>query len=171
MDETGTDVPKDGKAVGEVCVRSNVVFEGYWKQPDETRAAIVDGWFHTGDIVHVDEDGFVHIVDRAKDMVLRGGENVYCAEVEAAVYEHPDVAEAAVFGVPDERLGEAVGVAVFPAAGSTLTHEQLTEFLAERLAKYKIPEHFWLMDAPLPQNANGKFLKRQLRDSLAPTDD
>jgi long-chain acyl-CoA synthetase len=103
-------------------------------------------------------------------MVLRGGENVYCAEVEAAVYEHPDIAEAAVFGVPDDRLGEAVGVAIHLKGGAALDQAGLTEFLAPMMAKYKIPEHVWFMDDPLPQNANGKFLKRQLRDTLTAKD-
>ena len=99
-------------------------------------------------------------------MVLRGGENVYCAEVEAAIYEHPDIAEAAVFGVEDERLGEAVGVAIHLVSESTLDQAELTAHLEPRLAKFKIPEHVWFLDEPLPQNANGKFLKRQLRESL-----
>ncbi len=106
------------------------------------------------------------IVDRAKDMVLRGGENVYCSEVEAAIYEHPDVAEAAVFGVPDERLGEDVAAAVVARDGSALTPEDVQRFLADRVAKYKIPATIWIRDEALPRNANGKFLKRQLRDQL-----
>ena len=108
VDEDGNPVP-DGER-GEFCVKGLAVVKGYLNRPEATAEAIVDGYFSTGDIVYVDDDGFVHIVDRAKDMVLRGGENVYCAEVEAAIYEHPDIAEAAVFGVEDE-LGEAVGVA------------------------------------------------------------
>ena len=126
----------------------------------------VDGWLHTGDIARIDEDGFIFIVDRAKDMVLRGGENVYCSEVETAIYEHPDVAEAAVFGIPDDRLGEDVAAAVVLRPGRSLTQEQLAEFLAARIAKFKIPATVWFRDEPLPQNANGKFLKRELRDEL-----
>ena len=106
VDETGDELPAGPDAVGELCVRGSVVIKGYLNRPEATAEAIRDGWFHTGDIARIDEDGFVFIVDRAKDMVLRGGENVYCSEVEAAIYEHPGVAEAAVFGVPDDRLGE-----------------------------------------------------------------
>ena len=106
--------------IGELCVRGAVVIKGYLNRPEATADAIRDGWFRTGDIARIDEDGFVFIVDRAKDMVLRGGENVYCSEVEAAIYEHRDIAEAAVFGVPDERLGEDVAAAVVLRAGAAL---------------------------------------------------
>jgi len=106
----------------------------------------------------------VFIVDRAKDMVLRGGENVYCSEVETVIYTHPAVAEAAVFGVPDERLGEDVAAAVVLRPGSELTADELREFLGPLIAKHKIPANIWFRDEPLPQNANGKFLKRALRD-------
>ena len=164
VDDDGNPVP-DGER-GEFCVKGPAVVKGYLNRPEATAEAIVDGYFSTGDIVYVDDDGFVHIVDRAKDMVLRGGENVYCAEVEAAIYEHPDIAEAAVFGVEDERLGEAVGVAIHLVPESTLDQAGLTAHLEPLLAKFKIPEHVWFLDEPLPQNANGKFLKRQLRESL-----
>ncbi|MEM9467186.1 MAG: class I adenylate-forming enzyme family protein [Actinomycetota bacterium] len=168
VDEEGNEVPAGER--GEFCVKGPAVVKGYLNRADATAEAIVDGYFNTGDIVYVDEDGFVHIVDRAKDMVLRGGENVYCAEVEAAIYEHPDIAEAAVFGVEDERLGEAVGVAIHLVPESSLDQDALTAHLQPLLAKFKIPEHVWFMDDPLPQNANGKFLKRQLREQLAPSD-
>ncbi len=164
IDEDGNDLPAGSR--GELCVKGPVVVKGYLNRPDATAEAIQDGWFRTGDIVTIDDDGFVHIVDRAKDMVLRGGENVFCAEVEAAIYEHPNVAEAAVFGVPDERLGETVGVAIFLVEGTTLTEEELSAHLEPKLAKFKIPEHVWFRDEPLPQNANGKFLKRELRETL-----
>ena len=154
------------EALGELCVRGSIVIKGYLNRPDATADAIVDGWFHTGDIARIDEDGFVFIVDRVKDMVLRGGENVYCSEVEAAIYEHPDVAEAAVFGVPDDRLGEAVGAAIVLRSGATMTDEDLAEFLGERLAKFKIPTSIWFRSEELPRNANGKFVKRALRDEL-----
>ncbi|MEM9038957.1 MAG: class I adenylate-forming enzyme family protein [Actinomycetota bacterium] len=154
-------------ARGELCVRGSVVIKGYLNRPEATGDAIRDGWFRTGDIAEIDDDGFVYIVDRAKDMVLRGGENVYCSEVESAVYEHPDVAEAAVFGVPDDRLGEIVGVAIVRAPGSSLDEPALGDFLADKLAKFKIPERVWFLDESLPRNANGKFMKRELRDTLA----
>ncbi len=161
----GNDVPRGER--GELWVKGPAVIKGYLNREQATAEAIQDGWFKTGDIVYVDDDHFVHIVDRAKDMVLRGGENVYCAEVEAAIYQHPDIAEAAVFGVPDERLGEVVGVAIHLRAGSTLDQAALTAFLADSMAKFKIPERVWFMREPLPQNANGKFLKRELQQALA----
>jgi len=165
IDDAGNEVSGDG-ARGELCVRGSVVIKGYLNRPEATAEAIEDGWFRTGDIAEVDADGFVYIVDRAKDMVLRGGENVYCSEVEAAVYEHPDVAEAAVFGVPDDRLGEIVGVAIVRAPDATLDDEGLRGFLDGKLAKFKIPERIWFLDEALPRNASGKFLKRELRETL-----
>jgi len=163
VDDGGNDLPPGPGTVGQLCVRGTVVIKGYLNRPEATAEAIRDGWFNTGDIARIDEDGFLYIVDRAKDMVLRGGENVYCAEVEAALYEHDDVAEAAVFGVPDERLGEAVAAVVVAKPGAALGVEDLQAFLARRIAKHKIPSCVWLRDEPLPRNANGKFLKRELR--------
>jgi long-chain acyl-CoA synthetase len=164
VDEVGDEVPRD--AVGELCVRGSVVIKGYLNRPEATAESIPNGWFHTGDIARVDEDGYVFIVDRAKDMVLRGGENVYCSEVEAAIYEHPGVAEVAVFGVPDDRLGEIVGAAIVLAPGASLTEDELRAELTERLAKFKIPERIWFLNESLPRNANGKFVKRELRATL-----
>ena len=169
VDEDGNEVPTGER--GEFCVKGPAVVKGYLNRDEATAEAIVDGFFNTGDIVYVDDDGFVHIVDRAKDMVLRGGENIYCAEVEAAIYEHPDIAEAAAFGVPDERLGETVGVAIHLVPGSSLDQEGLNAHLEPLLAKFKIPERVWFLDHPLPQNANGKFVKRELRETLAPSAD
>lgn len=163
VDELGNDLPKDPNTVGQLWVRGPVVIKGYFKRPDATDEAIVDGWFDTGDVARIDEDGFVYIVDRAKDMVLRGGENIYSSEVEAAIYEHDDVAEVAVFGIPDERLGEIVAAVIVPTPGADLDIEELKAFVAERLARHKIPEAITLRTEPLPVNANGKFLKRQLR--------
>jgi long-chain acyl-CoA synthetase len=165
-DELGHVLEPGPDVVGELCVRGAIVIKGYLNRDEATADAIRDGWFHTGDIARIDEDGFVFIVDRAKDMVLRGGENVYCSEVEAAIYEHPDVAEAAVFGVPDDRLGEAVAAAIVLRPGAVLTQDALDEFLAARIAKFKIPSNVWFRDEQLPRNANGKFLKRELRDEL-----
>ena len=152
--------------VGVLWVRGPAVIKGYLNRPEATAEAIQDGYFNTGDICYVDDDGFVHIVDRAKDMVLRGGENVYCAEVESAIYEHPEVAETAVFGVPDERLGEKVAAAVYRVEGSGLDSAGLSEHLEGRIARFKIPETVWFVDEPLPVNANGKVLKRELRERL-----
>ncbi|MFK7919783.1 MAG: class I adenylate-forming enzyme family protein [Ilumatobacter sp.] len=165
VDEMGEEVTTPGER-GELCVRGSIVIKGYLNRPEATADSIRDGWFHTGDIALLDDDGFVFIVDRAKDMVLRGGENVYCSEVEAGIYEHADVAEAAVFGVPDDRLGEVVGVAIVRAPGSTLDEAGLRSFLEPKMAKFKIPERVWFLDDPLPRNASGKFLKRELRDTL-----
>ena len=164
IDDAGNEVTDGG--VGELCVRGAVVIKGYLNQPEATAEAIPEGWFRTGDIARIDEDGYVFIVDRAKDMVLRGGENIFCTEVETAIYHHPAVAEAAVFGVPDDRLGEIVGAAIVLAPGAELTEEGLVEYLTEHLAKYKIPERVWFLDDALPRNANGKFVKRELRDIL-----
>src|SRR5208282_1709638 len=110
-------------------------------------------WLHTGDVARIDEDGFIYIVDRKKDMVLRGGENVYCAEVEAAMHEHPAVAECCVFGVPDPRLGEDVAAAVVAKPGQTVTAEALREVCGAKLARHKIPRHIWILDEPIPRNA------------------
>lgn len=165
IDDAGEEITEPGGR-GELCVRGTVVIKGYLNRPDATAESIPEGWFRTGDIATIDDDGFVFIVDRAKDMVLRGGENVYCTEVESAIYEHPDVAEAAVFGVPDDRLGEIVGVAIVRAPGATLDEASLGAFLDGKLAKFKIPERVWFMDDALPRNANGKFVKRELRDTL-----
>jgi acyl-CoA synthetase (AMP-forming)/AMP-acid ligase II len=169
VDELGEDLAPGPDALGELCVRGSVVIKGYLNRPEATADVIRDGWFATGDIARIDDDGFVFIVDRAKDMVLRGGENVYCSEVEAAIYEHPDVAEAAVFGVPDERLGEDVAAAVVLCDGAALTGADLQAFLADRIAKYKIPATIWIREDALPRNANGKFLKRELRNELLNT--
>jgi len=153
--------------VGELWVRGAQVIKGYLNRPDATAEAITDGWLHTGDIARVDEDGFLFIVDRKKDMVLRGGENIYCAEVEAAVYRHPAVAECSAFGVADARLGEEVALAVVPRADASLTPEALRKHLEPIMARHKIPRYIWVLSEPLPRNASGKFLKRELKERLS----
>ena len=168
VDTDGNDVPTG--EVGELWVRGTQVIRGYLNRPEATAESITDGWLHTGDIARIDEDGFIFIVDRAKDMVIRGGENIYCAEVETVIFDHDDVAECAAFGVEDDRLGEEVGVAVTVRAGSDLSGESLRAHCDGRLARHKIPRYFWLQSEPLPKNASGKFLKRQLRDDLDPKD-
>jgi len=150
--------------VGDIWFTGPNLFRGYWNRPEATDEVLVDGWLSTGDIGRMDEDGFVYIEDRAKDMILRGGENVYGAEVEAAVYEHPAVYEAAVFGIPHDRLGEEVAAAIYPKPGMDVNPAELVEFLKEHLAGFKIPTHVVITDDPLPRNAAGKFLKRELRD-------
>lgn len=164
VDELGDELPL-GEA-GRLLVKGPIIIKGYLNKLEATAEAIQDGWFDTGDIARLDEDGFVYIVDRAKDMVLRGGENVYCSEVEAAIYDVDGVVEAAVFGVPDERLGEEVAAAVVLEPGRTMTADELRTDLAQRLAQHKHPRHVWFLDEPLPQNASGKFLKRELRERL-----
>jgi long-chain acyl-CoA synthetase len=153
--------------IGELWVKGSPVIKGYINRPEATAASITDGWLHTGDIARIDEEGFIFIVDRKKDMVLRGGENVYCAEVEATVYRHAAVAECCVFGVPDERLGEEVGVAIVLKPGESLAEAALREHCAALIAKHKVPRYVWFLDEALPRNASGKFLKRELRDRLS----
>ena len=166
VDDDGNDLPSDPSITGILCVRGSIVIKGYLNRPEATADSIRDGWLNTGDIARIDEDGFVYIVDRAKDMVLRGGENVYCSEVETAIYHHDAIAEACVFGIPDERLGEDVAAVIVLRPGHSLTADELREFLSASLAKHKIPATIWFRDDPIPRNANGKFLKRELRKEL-----
>jgi long-chain acyl-CoA synthetase len=168
VDDAGETVAPGG--LGELWARGAQVIKGYLNRPDATAESITDGWMHTGDIARVDEDGFIFIVDRKKDMVLRGGENVYCAEVEASLYRHPAVAECSVFGVPDDRLGEEVAAAVFLRPGHSVDAASLREHCAGIMAKHKVPRYLWIVAEPLPRNASGKFLRRQLRDTLAITE-
>jgi long-chain acyl-CoA synthetase len=168
VDAAGNTLPQG--QVGELWVKGAHVIRGYLNRPQATAETITDGWLHTGDIARLDEDGFIYIVDRVKDMVLRGGENVYCAEVESAIFEHSDVAECTVFGVPDDRLGEEVAVAVVRKPRSALTADALRSFCAARISKHKVPRYIWFLSEPLPRNANGKFLKRELKERLKISD-
>jgi long-chain acyl-CoA synthetase len=151
---------------GEIWFFGPMLIRGYWNRPDATAETIVDGWLRSGDLGRLDADGYVYVEDRVKDMILRAGDNVYGAEVESAIYEHPAIHEAAVFGVPHERLGEEVGVAILVNDGMTLTPEELWAFLDEKIAKYKIPTQVVIMAEPLPRNAAGKFLKRELQQKV-----
>lgn len=164
VDENGNDRPSG--EVGELWVRGANVIRGYLNQPEATAEAITDGWFHTGDLAYIDEANFITIVDRLKDMVLRGGENIYCAEVEAALFDHPAVRECAVFAVPDDRLGEVPGVAIVLKDDKHVTAAELITHAREKIAAFKVPELIWFLDDELPRNANGKFLKRELRAQL-----
>jgi long-chain acyl-CoA synthetase len=164
VDDDGNAVPHG--SIGELWVRGAPVIKGYLNRSDATAESITNGWLHTGDIARIDDDGFIYIVDRKKDMVLRGGENVYCAEVEACAHRHHAIAECCVFGVPDPRLGEEVGIAVVLRTGERLTTDELRAHCAAHIAKHKVPRYVWFQTEPLPRNASGKFLKRQLRDSL-----
>jgi len=149
---------------GEVCTRGPNVMKGYWRRPDATAAAIdTEGWFHTGDIGHLDADGFLYIADRVKDMVISGGENVYPAEVESVLFDHPGVADVAVIGLPDERWGEAVVAVIAPHAGIDISLEELREFARGRLARYKLPTRIEFVEI-LPRNPAGKVLKFELRE-------
>jgi long-chain acyl-CoA synthetase len=165
-DELGAAVPTGGR--GEIWFKGPNLIRGYWNRPDETAATLVDGWLRTGDIGRLDDDGFVYVEDRAKDVVIRGGENVYSAEVEAAIYEHPAVHEAAVFGVPHERLGEEVAAVVVARPGASVTIDDLQAHVGRRLAAFKVPSvvAVWDHEHVLPRNPAGKVLKRELRDQL-----
>ena len=153
-------------AVGEICVAGPHVVKGYWRQPEATAAAFKDGWYHTGDIGRLDEDGFVFILDRIKDMLIRGGENIYCVEIEDALYSHPDVIEAAVIGLPHRVLGEEVAAVVRLRPGAAVGESELRSHVRRRLAAYKAPVRIDIRFEPLPRNANGKTLKTVLRDEL-----
>ena len=163
-DPDGNELPAG--ETGEIWFRAPSLIRGYWNRPEATAETIVDGWLRSGDIGHLDDEGFVYVSDRAKDMVLRGGENIYCAEVEAAIYEHPSVYEAAVYGIPDERLGEQLACHVMVKDGETLTVDELQRFVGERLAKFKVPSVVTIVDEQLPRNASGKILKRELRSAV-----
>jgi long-chain acyl-CoA synthetase len=166
VDAAGSSVPIGG--IGELWIKGPNIVKGYWNKPDATAAAITDGWLHSGDVARVDEEGFVYIVDRAKDMIIRGGENVYCIEVETVLFEHPAVTDAAAIGIPHHVLGEEVGAVVHLAPGTSATEDELRQFVAGRLAAFKVPVRIWFKQDPLPRNPNGKILKRDLKAELLP---
>ncbi len=165
VDEQGNDVANDGQAVGEIIARSNVVMAGYWRQQDATDAAIVDGYFHTGDMANLDSEGTIEVVDRKKDVIISGGENVSSIEIEGMLYKHPSVLEAACIAVPDEKWGEAPGAIVVLKAGESATEANLIEFCRAHMAHFKCPRSIYFMDA-LPRTATGKIQKNILRDSF-----
>jgi long-chain acyl-CoA synthetase len=152
---------KDAGDIGEIAIRGHNVMKGYWRRPEDTGAAFADGWFRTGDIARVDEDGYYFIVDRKKDLIIRGGYNVYPREVEEVLYEHPAVREAAVIGLPHPSLGEEIGAAVALARGASATPEELRDFVKRRIAAYKYPRQIWLVDE-LPKGPTGKILRREV---------
>jgi len=160
IDADGADVPAG--EIGEIAIRGHNVMKGYWGRPDATAEAIQDGWFRTGDLARVDEDGYYYIVDRKKDLIIRGGYNVYPREIEEVLYEHPDVAEAAVIGIPHDDLGEEVGAAVKLKPGGTATAADLRAFVRERVAAYKYPRRVWIVD-DLPKGPTGKILRRDVQ--------
>jgi long-chain acyl-CoA synthetase len=159
VDPDGVDVPMG--EVGEIVIRGHNVMKGYWRNPEATAASIRDGWFHTGDLARVDEDGYFFIVDRVKDLIIRGGMNVYPREVEEVLYEHPAVAEAAVVGVPHPELGEDVGAMVALRPGASATEEELRDFVKAQVAPHKYPRHIWFGET-LPKGPTGKILKREI---------
>ena len=159
VDDDGAEVPQG--EVGEIVIRGHNVMKGYWNKPDATEETLRDGWLHTGDMAQVDEDGYFFIVDRKKDMIIRGGYNVYPREIEEVLYEHPAVMEAAVIGVHDEKLGEEVGAAVTLKDGEEASADELREFVKEQVAAYKYPRRVWFVDE-LPKGPTGKILKREI---------
>lgn len=162
VDEAGHPLPAGQR--GELLVRGTSVFGGYWKRPEANAQAFVDGdWFRTGDVAFIDDEGFLFIVDRIKDLIIRGGENIGCGHVEAALLLHPRVQEAAVYAVPDERLGEEVGATVYASEGLDL--DELRQFLATQLARFELPRHVVLTTQPLPRTPSGKIFKRQIRET------
>jgi len=159
VDKEDRDLPQG--EVGEIVISGPNVMRGYWQRPEATAEAIVDGWFHTGDLARVDSDGYFYIVDRKKDMIIRGGYNVYPREIEEVLYEHPAVAEAAVIGLPHPALGEEVGAAVALKPGATASAGELRDYVKGLVAAYKYPRHVWIVDA-LPKGPTGKIQKRDI---------
>jgi acyl-CoA synthetase (AMP-forming)/AMP-acid ligase II len=153
----------EATGVGELLVRGPNVVSGYWNKPEATAETFVDGWLHTGDMARIDEQGFVQIVDRKKDMICRGGENVYCVEVENALAAHPAVFEVAVIGVPDDMMGEKVGAVIVPRPGQKVDVDDLVSFAREHLADFKVPQYVAIRTDPMPRNPGGKMLKPLLR--------
>ena len=156
--------------LGELWVRGPGVVKGYWGKPEATEASFTDGWFHTGDVGKIDEQGFIYLVDRLKDMIIRGGENIYCAEVESVLSEHPAVILACVFGLPHEVLGEQVAAVVQIGPDKTVSQQELQQFIANRLAAFKVPAKIWTCTEPLPTGATGKVQKKEIRACYAERD-
>jgi long-chain acyl-CoA synthetase len=159
VDEEGAEVPRGD--VGEIVIRGHNIMKGYWGRPEATAEAIRDGWFHSGDLGREDEDGFFFVVDRKKDMIIRGGYNVYPREVEELLYEHPQIREAAVLGVPHPEWGEEVGAAVVLEPGEEVAPEEISAWVRERIAAYKYPRVVWFLDE-LPKGPTGKIVKREI---------
>ena len=159
VDDDGNEV--DQGEVGEIVIKGHNIMKGYWNREDATKEAIKDGWFYSGDMAKVDEDGYFFIVDRKKDLIIRGGYNVYPREVEEVLYEHPAIQEAAVVGVKHEELGEEVGAAVVLKEGEELSADDLRAYVKDQVAAYKYPRKVWFLDE-LPKGPTGKILKREI---------
>jgi fatty-acyl-CoA synthase len=166
VDSEMRDVPRDRETVGEVVVRGDNVMDGYYEEPDATKAAITGGWLHTGDMAVWDDENYIYIVDRKKDIIISGGENISSIEVEKAIFAHPAVLECAVVSAPDEQWGEIPVAIIVLKAGQQLNQEQLMSFLRQRIAKFKMPRRVNFVEGPLPRTGTGKMLKRQLRESF-----
>jgi fatty-acyl-CoA synthase len=166
VDSEMRDVPRDMNGMGEIVVRGDHVMEGYFREPEATEAVITGGWFHTGDMAVWDEDSYVHIVDRKKDIIISGGENISSIEVERALSAHPEVMESAVVAAPDAKWGEVPIAFLYLKEGSTLTAEKMLAFLEPTLAKFKTPRAFYFVSNPLPKTGTGKILKRELREQF-----
>ena len=164
--EPGEELPRGPDVVGELWIKGPNVIRGYWNKPDATAKAFTNGWLHSGDIARIDDEGFIYIVDRAKDMIIRGGENVYSVIVEAAIFEHPDVADCAVIGVPHPTLGEEVAAVVVLRPGRVIEAEEISRHVATRLAKFEVPTRIIFSSQALPRNPQGKLLKRELRSTI-----
>jgi len=163
VDDTGNTIP-DGQ-IGEICIKGPTVMRGYWNKPAETAEVLKDGWFHSGDLGLFDEHGFLVIKDRAKDIVIRGGENIACAEVEYALATHPAVSEVAVYGLPDNRLGEIVAATIMIKPSTSISEQELQEFLKTRIAPFKIPARIYIQSAQLERIASGKIAKKLIRET------
>ena len=160
------DVPKDMTAIGEVVAMGDHIMEGYFREPEVTASVMSGPWFHTGDMAVWDEDGFIHIVDRKKEIIISGGENISSLEVEKAIFAHPEVFECAVVAAPHEKWGEVPVAVVVRKPGSTLTRDALLEFLQSRLGKFKLPRMIEFSDEPLPKTGTGKIRKLMLREKF-----
>ena len=160
-DEDGN--PLGPNQEGEICMKSALNMRCYWNKPEETSEALQDGWLYSGDLGHLDEEGFLCITGRAKDIIIRGGENITCGEIENVLHEHPAVNEAAVHGAPDDRLGEIVCAAIYLRTGCHANEEEIQDHVASRLAAFKVPSHVHFTDERLPRIASGKFDKLALK--------
>ncbi len=165
VDDAGQDCAES--AIGEIWLRGPNIFVGYWGRPEETAASFSDGWFRTGDLGYRDAEGFYYVVDRKKDVIIRGGENVYCAEVEGVLHHHPDIADVALIGLPHRSLGEEVAAVIEPKAGASLSEADVQAWVAERLARFNVPTRVFFISEPLPRTATGKVLKRELKERYA----
>ncbi|MGD8417561.1 MAG: fatty acid--CoA ligase family protein, partial [Pseudomonadales bacterium] len=164
MDRAHNELPRG--TTGEICIKGPMNFSEYWNRPEDTAETLVDGWVHTGDLGHIDEEGFIFITGRAKEMIIRGGENIGCQEVEATIYEHHKVAECVVFGIPDERLGETVAAVVMVKPGEILTAGDIQSHVADHLARFKVPARVWIRKEQLPRIASGKIYKKGVREEV-----